>query len=73
MIKKTYIIILLIFFSYNIFAQPTPPDIPGGGHGQTNNQPGGGAPIDGGIGTFLILSSLYFIRKNFQKCENETK
>lgn len=37
-----------------------PPQPPGNGHGQTENQPpGGGAPIGGGLAILLSLGAAY--------------
>lgn len=50
--------LLTIFcFPLNSLAQPLPPEE----HNNTNDQnpPGGGAPIAGGIGEFVILSLAY--------------
>lgn len=75
MIKKikVYIAILFAILSFNTFSQPLPPGYPNG-HGQTNNQPGGGAPIDGGFGILLVLSVFYGTKKVYSlKVKSETK
>lgn len=55
----------LSFTSSDLFAQG-PPDPPGN-HGETTNQsPGGGAPIGGGIGILLTLGGVYGGRKLYQ-------
>lgn len=58
--------LLLIMVVSAVFAQDPPPP-PGGGHGQTNNQPGGSAPIDGGIAYIISLSAVYGLKKFFHK------
>ena len=67
MIKKTknYIALLFVLLSFNTFSQPLPPGYPNG-HGQTNNQPGGGAPIDGGFGILFSLSAAYGAKKVYK-------
>jgi len=58
--KKTIIILLIIIASAtttNLLAQVPPPPPPG--HGQTGNQTGGNAPIDGGLFILLGLGAAY--------------
>ncbi len=61
--KKFLIIIISLYFIniLSVNAQPVPPT----NHGNTQNQPGGGAPIDGGVGFLLVLGAFYsFIKVN---------
>ena len=62
--KSLQKIFLVLFFSaamltsYNGFADTNPPDPPSS-HGATGNQPGGGAPIGGGLFILLGLGAAY--------------
>jgi len=57
------IIVTLIFtlFTYSGFSQVPPP--PPGDHGQTGNQPGGNAPVGGGLFILLGLGAAYGVKK----------
>ena len=58
--KKTIIILLVIIASVtttNLLAQVPPPPPPG--HGETGNQPGGNAPIGGGLFILIGLGAAY--------------
>jgi len=61
-------LILVITFTLSaqaLLAQGPPP--PPGGHGETGNQdPGGGAPIGGGLGILLALGAAYGGRKAYR-------
>ena len=60
--KKIIIIIVLALAPVIIYAQPLPP-----AYGQNGNQqPGGGAPIDGGFGILLSLSAAYGAKKVYK-------
>ena len=75
MIKKAknYIVLLFVLLSFNTFSQPLPPGYPNG-HGQTNNQPGGGAPIDGGLSILLLMGAAYGAKKVYNlNGKSETK
>ena len=64
--KKTIITLLIIIASVtttNVFAQVPPPPPPG--HGQTGNQPGGNAPIGGGLFILLGLGAVYGGKKTY--------
>ncbi|MDK2910942.1 MAG: hypothetical protein PWR20_2510 [Bacteroidales bacterium] len=51
--------LMFIIASSAVFAQDPPPP-PGGGHGQNTNQtPGGSAPIGSGIALLLSMAGLY--------------
>jgi hypothetical protein len=63
---KTLIKTIITLFTITLItinplsAQNGDPPPPPGEHGQTGNQPpGGGAPITGGIGIFLVLGAVY--------------
>ena len=67
--KKLYKILILTLViltatSVNMMAQAPPPPPPG--HGTTGNQPGGNAPIGGGLFILLGLGAVYGGRKIFQ-------
>ena len=63
--KHIYIISIIVFglsfTGIELFAQP----IPGGsgGHGSTQNQSGGAAPLDGGLSVLLLLSATFAVKK----------
>ena len=59
--KKVVLFITLIMINMSIYSQPIPSG--GQGHGTTGNQPGGGAPIDGGLSILLVLSIAYVAKK----------
>ncbi len=52
---------------------PNNPPGPGGGagHGSNNDQPGGGAPIDGGITMLMVLGASLAGRKVYQYKKNK--
>ena len=53
-------LILALFFGWNLVAMAQgPPPPPAGGHGQSGNQPGGGAPIGSGIALLLSLGAAW--------------
>ena len=59
-IKKIAITLLVIIgltISFNATAQVPPPPPPG--HGQNGNQPGGNAPIGGGLFILIGLGAAY--------------
>ena len=57
--KKIIIIIVLALAPVIIYAQPLPP-----AYGQNGNQqPGGGAPIDGGLSILLLMGAAYGAKK----------
>lgn len=64
--KKILLITLIILTATatNIFAQDAPPPPPN--HGETGNQPGGNAPIGGGLFILLGLGAAYGGRKLYQ-------
>lgn len=55
--KKTILTIVIVLGSLGIFAQPLPPS--GAGHGTGANQPGNGAPLDGGFSIILLIAAAY--------------
>ncbi|MBU1370106.1 MAG: hypothetical protein KJ578_12380 [Bacteroidetes bacterium] len=64
-IAQLVLVIGLFLSSQAMLAQgpPEPPD----GHGETTNQdPGGGAPIGGGLGILLALGAAYGGRKVYK-------
>lgn len=72
MIKKILVIAIILILPVFINAQPIPPPSSNGLNGN-QGQPGGGAPIDGGLSIFLLLGAayggkkVYSIRKLKQK------
>lgn len=64
--KKSILTIIIVFSTIWLYAQPLPPS---GGHGQQGNQPGGGAPIDGGFSIILVMGAIYGAGKFFKKKE----
>lgn len=58
---KQWFLIALLFAGSALFNNlHADPPSPGGGHGQTGNQPGGGAaPLGGGIAVLLTLGAAY--------------
>lgn len=61
--KKIILTIAIVLGGLGLFAQPTPPPA---SHGQTGNQPGGGAPIDGGFSILLAMGAIYAATKVYQ-------
>lgn len=60
--KKIIIIIVLALAPVIIYAQPLPP-----AYGQNGNQqPGGGAPIDGGLSILLLMGAAYGAKKVYK-------
>jgi len=48
----------------NVLADdPTAPPPPPGAHGASGDQPGNGAPIDGGLSVLLVLGAAYGAKK----------
>lgn len=68
--KYVFLITFLIINVLSLNSQPIPSG--GQGHGTTNNQPGGGAPIDGGLGIILSLCLFYSIKKQKNNIYNKT-
>ena len=65
--KKIILTIAIVLGGLGLFAQPTPPPSgANGGHGQNGNQPGGGAPIDGGFSILLAMGAIYGANKVYQ-------
>ena len=61
--KKIILTIAIVLGGLGLFAQPTPPV----SHGQAGNQqPGGGAPIDGGFSILLAMGAIYGANKVYQ-------
>jgi hypothetical protein len=62
-IVKNILVIAIIFIApLFIEAQPIPTGPPSQ-HGTSGNQPGGGAPLDGGLSFLLALSVFYAGKK----------
>ena len=69
LLKKVAITRVIIFglaFSFDSIGQTTPPQPPSAGHGQSDNQEGGQAPIGGGLFILLGLGAAYGGRKLYQ-------
>ncbi len=70
---KRFFLVLAIVFSSSIFSFADGPGGPGGGpngNGSPVNSGGtpiNGAPIDGGLSMFLLLSAAYGIKKKTKK------
>jgi len=65
-IKVIFTIVFLFFIVSGIMAQDPPPP-PDGGHGQTGDQnPGGNAPISGGLILLLGLGAAYGGKKVYE-------
>jgi hypothetical protein len=64
--KKIIVIIVLALAPVLIYAQPVPPPSQ---NGQNGNQPGGGAPLDGGLSILLLMGAAYGTKKvyNFKR------
>lgn len=56
--KVFFFIAIFCFLISNAIAQGPPPP-PSGGHGQSDNQPGGGAPVGSGLVILLGLGAAY--------------
>ncbi len=64
-VKSIFTLIIILLFSIGVSAQ-NPPDPPGG-HGEENDQePGGSAPVDGGVFMLLGLGALYAGKKVYE-------
>ena len=63
--KKIVLIIAIVLGSLAGFSQPVPSGPPSQ-HGQNGNQPGGGAPIDGGLSILLAMGAIYAAAKVYQ-------
>ncbi len=61
--KKIILTIAIVLGSLAGFSQPVPPP---GSNGQNGNQPGGGAPIDGGLSILLAMGAIYAASKVYQ-------
>jgi len=57
-VKNILVIAIITLAPLFIEAQPIPSGPPSQ-HGTSGNQPGGGAPVDGGLSILLALSALY--------------
>ena len=68
--KKVILTITIILASICLYAQPVPPPSQ---NGQNGNQPGGGAPLDGGIGFLLLMSVAYGTKKTIQIINKESQ
>jgi hypothetical protein len=62
--KKIILTIAIVLGGLGLFAQPVPP--PPSSHGLPGNQPGGGAPIDGGFSILLAMGAIYGASKVYQ-------
>ena len=69
-VKNILVIAIITVAPLFIEAQPIPSGPPSQ-HGTSGNQPGGGAPVDGGLSIFLALSALYAGKKVYHI--NKTK
>jgi len=47
----------------NVLAEDPAPPPPPGAHGASGDQPGNGAPIDGGLSILLVLGATYGAKK----------
>jgi hypothetical protein len=67
--KKLILTVIIAISSITIFAQPLPPT--GANHGNHGNQPGNGAPLDGGLSVLILLGAAYGGKKmySFKKAE----
>ncbi len=69
--KAIFILTLFVCWVQISNAQGPPPP-PGDGHGSTSNQaPGGGAPIGGGIALLLSLGAAWGGKKVYQAYKNK--
>jgi len=55
--------IFLMFLSFGLFAQSSDPPDPPGSHGSDQDQPGGQAPLSGGMILLLGLGAVYGIKR----------
>lgn len=65
-IKKPILTALFLFLGAGAFAQGGPPAPPGEVHGGTEDYPGGGAPLGGGLAIMLSLGAVYGGKKIYQ-------
>jgi hypothetical protein len=68
-ILRTLVITAFLLIGNGLLAQVPPP--PPGDHGESGNQPGGGAPIGSGIGILLALGAAYGGRKVYKAFKNQ--
>ncbi len=68
--KKIIITIAIFFGSIYMYAQPIPPPSQ---NGQNGNQPGGGAPIDGGLSILLLMGAAYGTKKTIQIIKEDSQ
>ena len=61
-LKNILVIAIITVAPLFIEAQPIPSGPPSQ-HGTSGNQPGGGAPVDGGLSILLAFSALYAGKK----------
>ena len=66
--KKAILTIAIVLGSICLYAQPIPPP---SGNGLNGNQPGGGAPIDGGLSILLAMGAAYGASKLYKLKEEE--
>ena len=58
-INHIILIVSLILLSVTGYSQPEPPGSP---HGSNSNANGGNAPLGEGLGTLLLMASVYAIK-----------
>ena len=67
---KKNIIKLLLIAGFSItgltLSAQAPPPPPSGGHGQGTDQPGGGAPLDGGLTLLIGMGAVWGGRKLYK-------
>ncbi len=68
--KKIILTIAIILGSICLYAQPVPPPPT---QGTSGNQPGGGAPIDGGLSVLLLMGAIYGTKKTIQIFKKESQ
>lgn len=64
--RNITLILLLLLGSAtinNVLAEDPAPPPPPGAHGASGDQPGNGAPIDGGLSVLLVLGAAYGAKK----------
>jgi len=69
-IKKPFLTALILLLGAGAFAQGGPPEPPG--HGEVVDQPGGSAPIGGGLAILLSLGAAYGGRKIYKHWKSNT-
>jgi len=62
------VLVTLTTTSSDVFAQVPPPPPPG--HGSTGNQPGGNAPIGGGLFILMALGAAYGGKKLYDRSKD---